>query len=611
MNISNDKIVEQLQRILEVTKLLNSSNDVKYILNFLMEATIDLLERADIAVIFLYNKKDKVLRLEASIGFGNIEMDLLPGESITGKSFNMKKTFHLKNHSEMMNMMNTMDKGKMQILGTKIDKSINDIQSSISCPLIHGNECIGVFVIDNYLGKEPFTDEDVYIAELISHHATIAIVNAENYEREIENQKNLKKYSAMIEQEKDRYEYSTFLHNKFTEMVLNGRNIGDILKEVSIMLKRDIFTVDLFNMISYYSLGYFTSIEDLASKHSKLLDKMEERKETNFYFEELSLWVFFYPITVNKEVLSWIGVISNSPGFSELEKIAIDKCATITALEILKNNELTTMEQSLKGDFFDNLLEDSSAEFVNKFAKKFNYNLNKDHQILITKIDSSLMDSSFHRNLKYLYSEINKLAISYFKDSITLMRKNYIVTIFDVNSDLKRESIENFIKKIFKKSEYILSFLKAKFTCRVSVSEIVSDQSNFKVAYENALQLFEIRFEITKNFTFYFYEDLEIKRFLLKNDKKDLENFVMKIMGPLARYKNSSKEELYNTLRIYIINGGNWTLTKEKLHIHGNTLTYRINRLKEILGIDFSNYQDMLKIQIAFEIIELYPEFKV
>jgi len=99
--------------------------------------------------------------------------------------------------------------------------------------------------------------------------------------------------------------------------------------------------------------------------------KMEERKETNFYFEELYLWVFFYPIRVNKEVLSWIGVISDAPGFSELEKITIDKCATITALEILKTNELANMEQSLKGDFFDNLLEDSSAQFVNKFAKKF------------------------------------------------------------------------------------------------------------------------------------------------------------------------------------------------------------------------------------------------
>jgi len=210
-----------------------------------------------------------------------------------------------------------------------------------------------------------------------------------------------------------------------------------------------------------------------------------------------------------------------------------------------------------------------------------------------------------------LYLEVNKLANTFFKNSITLMKKNYIVTIFDVNSDLKREDIIVFINKVFKKSEYVLSFLKSKFSCHVSVSEIVSNQGNFKFIYENAIQLFDLNLNNNEIFAYYFYEDLEVKRFLLKNEKKDLENFVLRTMGPLINYKNSSRDELYNTLRVYIISGGNWTLTKEILHIHGNTLTYRINRLKEILGMDFSDYRERLKIQITFEIIDLYPDFRI
>ena len=46
------KRIYELQSILEATKLLNSSNDVNYILNSLMNTTLKLLERADIGVIF-------------------------------------------------------------------------------------------------------------------------------------------------------------------------------------------------------------------------------------------------------------------------------------------------------------------------------------------------------------------------------------------------------------------------------------------------------------------------------------------------------------------------------------------------------------------------------
>ncbi|MCK5762837.1 MAG: GAF domain-containing protein, partial [Clostridiales bacterium] len=246
MKSTKNKIVE-LHKVLEITKLLNSSNNVDYIIEHLMQATLQILERADIGVIFLYDEDLNVLRLKASIGFGDIEMELDPGESITGTAFNMKKTLHLKNHQEMMILMNKMTKSKFHLLDKKIPFPMNAFQSSISCPLIHKEKCIGVFVIDNFIGKDALNEDDIYLAELISQHATIAIINANNHKIETENQKKLQNYSLLIEKEKNRYKYSTYLHDKFTEMVLNGNNISDILKEVSQMLKKDIFTIDLFN----------------------------------------------------------------------------------------------------------------------------------------------------------------------------------------------------------------------------------------------------------------------------------------------------------------------------------------------------------------------------
>ena len=40
--------------------------------------------------------------------------------------------------------------------------------------------------------------------------------------------------------------------------------------------------------------------------------------------------------------------------------------------------------------------------------------------------------------------------------------------------------------------------------------------------------------------------------------------------------------------------------------IHYNTVVYRLQRIKEITGIDFEDYNDRLNLQIALKILELY-----
>ena len=607
MNRDEKRIVE-LQTVLEMSKLLNSSNDVSYILNSMMNTTLDFMDRADIGVIFLYDKKNDVLRLETAIGFGDLSICLKPGESITGIAFNRRKTLHLRNQNEMMEAMGTMDREKYSLLEKSINLPMETIQSSIACPLMHNDECIGVLVIDNYYGKDPLNEEDVYLIELISHHATIAIANAANYEKILENQKSLERYSLIVEEEKNKYEYSTFLHNKFTEMVLNGNSIREIVLEVSSILKKDVFVVDLLYAIPHHSTEYLTNYEQIKQSKSSFMPRLPQHQISIFYCESLAQWIYFNPIRVNREVLGWVGIVSDSSEFNELEKITIDKCSTIIALELLKNNELNSMEQSLKGDFLENLLADKSTEFMNKFAKKYNYNFNSRHQIIIMKTNYNKLEASLHSNFRYLYMEMNRLMMATFPSSITLRQRNYIITIFEHNKNINKLFLSELMKKVEESYLMILDYSKDDFDIEVAISEVADRNSNFREIHDNAMKIFNLDLKKNGRFNYYFYEDFEVKRFLLNNDPNELRIFVRKILGPLLDYKMSSRQELYSTLETYIKSGGNWTVAKDQLHVHGNTLTYRINRLKEILNLDLSDYNDRLKVQIALEIMELYPK---
>ena len=60
------------------------------------------------------------------------------------------------------------------------------------------------------------------------------------------------------------------------------------------------------------------------------------------------------------------------------------------------------------------------------------------------------------------------------------------------------------------------------------------------------------------------------------------------------------QDELVETLDSYLINDLNVKETSEQLHIHRNTLTYRLDKIKELWGVDPRNFQDAVKLQLLY-----------
>ena len=599
--------IRELQNILEATKLLNASRDLDFILKELMNTTLRLIKRADIGIIFLYDKADGLLKSKYSFGFDNMNVSLKPGESITGITFNQLRTLHLKSPEEVHQAMSSMASDTKEMLHKRIVRPMDNLLSAISCPLIHDGECIGVLVLDNYMGGEVFTDDDVYLAELISVQATIAIRNAENYSREIKAQEALKEYSHMVEMEKNRYQYSTFLHNKFTEMILNRNSSDDIISEVSQLLQTDIFIIDLFYTVVSYAGDHYDKKEELEDIKSSLLEYLSSEGDTIHYNKDLNLWIMFYPIFVSGDVFGWIGLFLTEDRLSELDRIVVEKCSNVVALEILKDYDMANLEQSIRGDYFDNLLKGTPMNLDNKFHQRYRIDFSHPHRMLLINLIYQKRDNPAYKYFRYFYQAVNTLALQTFKKSLAIQKRNLIIIIIDDNETVSRELMKEFHRSLVHIVEKLEARAKIQSSCVSIVSEKITSYDEFRNIYERTYKLFDI----IPNKSLYgchFYEDYQVKKILLKNDKHDLMEFSKKVLSPVLDYPNASRTELFETLKKYIFNGGNWTKTKKDLHIHGNTLTYRLNRLKELMDADIDDYQTRLRIQLALEITEIYTE---
>jgi DNA-binding PucR family transcriptional regulator len=101
------------------------------------------------------------------------------------------------------------------------------------------------------------------------------------------------------------------------------------------------------------------------------------------------------------------------------------------------------------------------------------------------------------------------------------------------------------------------------------------------------------------------FEDLGIHRLLLQvPDLAELRSFAAEILGKLGGQEGQRGTELLATLACYFRENSSPQRTARSLHVHPNTVAYRIRRIQEITGLQLGNYRDRLMAQVALEIID-------
>jgi purine catabolism regulator len=82
-------------------------------------------------------------------------------------------------------------------------------------------------------------------------------------------------------------------------------------------------------------------------------------------------------------------------------------------------------------------------------------------------------------------------------------------------------------------------------------------------------------------------------------DPEVLSGFREQVLGPVERWDLDHGTELLHTLRAFLTNGGRWRATATHLHIHHNTLRYRLRRVEQLTGRHLDEVADRLDLQIA------------
>jgi hypothetical protein len=101
------------------------------------------------------------------------------------------------------------------------------------------------------------------------------------------------------------------------------------------------------------------------------------------------------------------------------------------------------------------------------------------------------------------------------------------------------------------------------------------------------------------------YDELGIYRLLCTiGDMQQLMGFARDVLGPLLDYDADHRTDLVRTLSVYLRHHGSHKQSARILHLHTNTVAYRVARIEDITGLDLGDPDDRLIAHVAVKIIE-------
>ncbi|MDQ0271400.1 helix-turn-helix domain-containing protein [Cytobacillus purgationiresistens] len=574
----NDNNIERrLNTFIQVSKNITSNESLKELIQEIIEEVIESIEKADAGFLILWNEEKEYLEIEAAVNFKE-EMylcnKLLKGEGISGSVF-------ADGQSRLINSVDNIEKAMSNMRNKTLQyylKSTVHALMPISClsvPLTHQNQKIGVLTIDNFKNEGFFTKEDLRFLEAIGNQIAITIVNARAFQEK--------------QQRAIQLETILHLHNQLNEAVLNGKGMQSLVESLATNVEGSIY---YFDSLCRLEVSYQPSKENIPLLIKWLKGHMKELRSQQLHsiFNEQIFIGQALSVRSSFGTIGFLVITGKVATLDTVGELGFKHAASIIAIEQIKLQEQIKHRQAEKELLLTEILNRNFTSDVQASLKKYGMITAKNYVFLAIK-------SAHH-----LFEDINQM-VSFEELLKRIFGKKYYVMTFPHNDKIylllgTKESMNDKLDEIKMFGSRLQSIYN---DAHIYIGRTVQSLRHIPISFHDVKMMADGQFKDGgkkgKIFTFRF---LGYKRYLLNVPDEEGAHFVENILGPILYQSNrTGKNDLLYTLKIYLDFNKNTVQTAEAMHLHPNTVYYRLQQLQEKLDCDFDNLEDLTNLKTA------------
>lgn len=549
---------------------------------------------ADIAGILLADETGETLRMQACTGHRTVATARLVvgrGQGVAGKVFEEGRPLRIDDYQADPAISREFVP-IAQADGTR---------AALGAPMTVRGRAIGVAMSWR---REPaaYTDADMQAMTTLANLAAIAVENARLYENQRRTVATLEEANRRLETQNEGLRRATEVHDHLMRLVLEGVVLGEVVEVVARLLDADVVMGDAGSRVMAASGAAGAALQPRIAARMQSPPRAGAADDERLLVRE---------IVVGGERLGVLGVALRHPR-APLDAVLVEQATIMCALELTRERAVLEARTRVRGDFLWDLLDDKLADPAEALVWARALRLELPERVRIALIraqqrprngafaDDSLPQLALRESLAQ-FVERAATAHSAGGQALAAARGSLIALLLPATEDpaATRARVEIVIDRLAERFPG-MDVTAGVSACAATIHDLPEAYAQAQVAL-NAAPTGGVSHRLAV------LDELGVMRFLLApGDRADLQDFARRVLGEVLDYDRDHPSELTRTVETFLACDCNLQRTAAQMYVHPKTVRYRLDKVQEMAGLDFSRQRDRFDAQMAINILQTF-----
>ncbi|WP_422485740.1 PucR family transcriptional regulator [Gudongella sp. DL1XJH-153] len=403
-------------------------------------------------------------------------------------------------------------------------------------------------------------------------------------------------------------------HEKFNKLSLDMEGMESIAKTLEQLVENPVIIFDSEMRVLAYSNESYSQLNIVEKKIRKMIYEGYPIYGLDVIFEEDEHHLTVEPIEVVNRTQAYLGVLEITRDMSKMDFIALESAANTLRLEMLKETAVNEAKLRYKGDLMDDLISGNydSVQSIYDRGHILGWDLRRKYSLGLFNINwkgSKLNENDAEWSLEsrnIVKTIMDRIAYHHTTGHISLIKGEEIIVFWPVDEN---ENSHTSSRKLRIFGDEVRDTVKKRFgnvSLTLGIGCIAASVSEVGKSYNESKDAANFGKRIFGDDSTSIFDELGIYKMLCSfSDRESLKDFIPESLNRLRSYDKDKNNELIDTFEMYLKCNLNAVKTAEELFVHYKTVLYRLNRIKELTGLDIEDRDKMLELEVGLKILKI------